>query len=125
MHILKYKKGLLSLLIFIFIIFFLIIQYNFSMPCIFKKFLGISCPTCGMTSAFLCILNLNFTCAIYQNPLSILLFIGLIIILILLFSDFIKNTSDGMQKILSFFSKHAWLIIIILIINMIYKNIIN
>ena len=40
-----------------------LLLYFLGAECIFKKFLGVSCPGCGMTRAFLSALRFDFTAA--------------------------------------------------------------
>lgn len=69
----KLIKTVVQLVAVIFIIFLL---YH----CPFSFFLGISCPGCGMTRAFLSLLQFDFAQAFYYHPLF-----PLVIILVLLY----------------------------------------
>ena len=51
------------------------------LPCIFKGVTGIPCPGCGMTRAYLAILQGEFSTAWRYHPFSFLL-IGLIILIV-------------------------------------------
>ena len=43
----------------------------FKVPCFFRFFTGIPCPSCGMTRAFFSLINLNFYESFYYHPLLI------------------------------------------------------
>lgn len=46
----------------------LIRRFVFGGGCLLKDIFGISCPSCGMSRAFWCALNLDFRAAFYYNP---------------------------------------------------------
>lgn len=50
--------------------------------CPFDYFLGIPCPGCGMTRAFLALLRLDFEEAFYYHPLFPLVIVAAVIILL-------------------------------------------
>ena len=45
--------------------------YFFKIPCFFRFFTKIPCPSCGMTRAFLSLMKLNFYESFYYHPLLI------------------------------------------------------
>lgn len=47
----------------------LAVFWAFDIPCIFQHFLGISCPGCGMTRAFISALRLDFKAAFAYHPM--------------------------------------------------------
>ncbi|MCL2840122.1 MAG: DUF2752 domain-containing protein [Defluviitaleaceae bacterium] len=47
-----------------------------SIPCIFKLIFGIPCPACGLTRAFIYLLQFNLSAALRMNILLIPLLIG-------------------------------------------------
>lgn len=47
------------------------ILYFFKVPCFFRFFTGIPCPSCGMTRAFSSLIKLNFRESFYYHPLLI------------------------------------------------------
>ena len=55
-----------------------ILQF-FGITCPIKFMTGISCPSCGMTRAYLSLLRLDFKSAYYYHPLFVLPALGLII----------------------------------------------
>lgn len=94
-----------------------ILKYtNFSVPCIFKHFLHIPCPGCGLTRAFREILKLNFIKAFSYNYLSIIILIVLIILNIAMVIDIIKDKNIT-NKIINKITKYSYIIIILLIIS--------
>lgn len=56
-------------ILFLLIIF--AILYFFKIPCFFRFFTGIPCPSCGMTRAFLSLITLDFHESLCQHPLLI------------------------------------------------------
>lgn len=44
-----------------------VIMYVFSIPCLFKALLGIECPGCGMTRAYISLFRLDFRQAFAYN----------------------------------------------------------
>jgi hypothetical protein len=46
---------------------FILADIDICIPCIFKTFLGVSCPGCGLTTAFISLIELNFTKAYESN----------------------------------------------------------
>ncbi len=41
-------------------------------PCLWKSIFGIECPGCGLTTAFICLLKLNFKNAVETNWLILI-----------------------------------------------------
>lgn len=74
------KKDRKSLLVFIVMVSIIygILQF-FGITCPIKFMTGISCPSCGMTRAYLSLLRLDFKSAYYYHPLFVLPALGLII----------------------------------------------
>ena len=64
----KQKLWLLLLLLAYFGATYLV-MYRTGISCVFQHFLGIPCPGCGMTRAFLCLTRLDFAGAWRYNPL--------------------------------------------------------
>jgi len=75
----------------IFLFVFLIVTDIYTCP--FKLILGIPCPGCGMTRAFMALLQFRFADAWNLNILSIPVFFGILLVSGLLFYDRIFNTS--------------------------------
>lgn len=62
------KKHIIYIL-FLFFIFFVL--YFFKIPCLFRFFTKIPCPSCGMTRAFFSLINLNLLDSFYYHPLLV------------------------------------------------------
>ncbi|MBR5322546.1 MAG: DUF2752 domain-containing protein [Clostridia bacterium] len=61
----KFKNNLISCGL---IITMVIGMYFFDIKCIFKNFFKIPCPSCGITRAWICVLNFNIEKAFEFNP---------------------------------------------------------
>lgn len=61
----KYRKLNLISILFIVVIYLLITRFT----CLVKFITGFPCPSCGITRAYKCVLNLNFSGAWNYNPL--------------------------------------------------------
>lgn len=74
-----------------YVIFSVLIDILFAIdiqiPCVWKTFLGINCPGCGLTTSFKNFITLDFSAAYGANPL---LFFVLPIILYCLYIDFLR-----------------------------------
>lgn len=91
-------------------------------PCPFNNILKIRCFGCGLTRAFIEILNLNFKSAFYYNVLSIPLFICIVLYYLLSLFDIIfdKNYIIYIENILSksyMYPIYAAVIIISTVLN--------
>ena len=117
------NKKYINILVLSICIIFLVFIAIFPVGCIFTRLTGIYCPSCGMTRAFKAILHFNFIEAFSLNILSIPLFIFLIIFIINLLIDIFKKRYSFISKLLNFFSKYYFIVIILLIISFIYNNI--
>lgn len=102
-------------------VLYLYLKMNIIIPCLFLKFFHLKCPTCGMTRAFLAILDLDFSLALYYNLLSIPLFILIIIVDIMMIYDIITNQKRT-NHFLNQIAKHYIFIIILLLGNMLINN---
>lgn len=112
--------GILSILgILFYIVFFSGNEFN----CIFKENLGIYCPACGMTRAFIEIMNFNLLAALSYNLLSVPLFLCIIYSIFALIIDIITGKTKFLDGLLSFFKDYYWLIIILLFVNMLVNNV--
>lgn len=87
----KRNKSFLIPVTGIFLFVFLIVTDIYTCP--FKLILGIPCPGCGMTRAFMALLQCRFVDAWNFNILSIPLFFGILFVSGLLLYDRIFNTS--------------------------------
>lgn len=102
---------------------YLVVTGKFHMECLFKKIFHISCPGCGLTRAFISIINLDFISAFKYNIIGIPLFICIIIYSIILVYDVITGKNISNKLILYIFNKYYILIICLFIISMIINNI--
>lgn len=105
------------------ILLFLILQYIFHFPCLFKKWLGVSCPACGLTRSIESIFNFDFVSCFEFNFLGIPVFVLIFFVSFLLLKDFIYNDNSGMVYIFFVFKKFWWLFLIFLFISFVFNNI--
>ena len=110
------KKKILILLSYLGLIFLFFFYSKLHIPCIFKKIFHIPCPSCGMTRAFISIINLNFETAIHYNMLSIPTFLTFTIIFITNIIDIIFK-KQYLNNIINLIIKHYHIIILLLIIS--------
>ena len=115
-NLLTKKNKILILLSYLGLILIFLLYTNLHIPCIFKKIFHIPCPSCGMTRAFISIINLNIKNAISYNILSIPLFLTLIIIFITNILDIIFK-KQYLNRIINIIIKHYYIIILLLLIN--------
>ena len=114
------RKNIIILTI---LITFLLILSIIPATCLFKKVTGIYCPACGMTRAFISILNFNFLDALYFNILSIPLFISIAYFSLRLVIDLIKNEFVFIPNLLEFFKNYYWIFLILIFISCFFNNI--
>lgn len=114
----RLKNGLILIVLISFLCFISIMPVT----CVFQAVTGIFCPACGMTRAFLAILNFNFLEACYQNLLSIPLFIFLVFSVFMLVKDFIQNRFSYIHHVLCFLEQHPIIILALLIISFVFNN---
>lgn len=97
-------------------------MFNCSL-CPVKNFLGISCFGCGLTRAFICILEFDFISAIEYNVLSLPLFFGIVFYVLIFILDILLS-KNNIQKIDNFLSKKYMYVVYIvaLIISLYYNN---
>ncbi len=115
------KNRTKNFLILFILILFLIFVMNVPVTCIFKYVTGISCPACGMTRAFISILQFRFFDAFFLNILSIPLFLFIIISILILIIEIFQNKFNYIPKILNFLGKYWYIIIILLILSFIWN----
>lgn len=121
----KYKNIVINVIILsILVIFYILIYYfNINMECIFKKITGISCPACGLTRGFNELFHFNLLLATKCNILTIPLFIFIVISVIWILFDILKNKNSYTTNIINFFNKYYIYILVILIVTLIVNNI--
>lgn len=101
----------------IFILGFLaVFIFNIPMPCIIKRSIGISCPSCGITRSFYSILRLDFVSAIKYNILGIPLFIFFLISFIVILVDIILNKDTYLKNMNKILQNKVFIIILFLLI---------
>lgn len=110
---------LLILVIFCYVIFF----SGIKLECIVKSNLGIYCPACGMTRAFIEIMEFNVLNSLSYNVLAIPLFLFIVYSVIALIIDTIKGEDKYIKNILNIFKDYYLIIIVLLIISMLINNI--
>lgn len=115
-------NRLKNFVILILLISFLCFVALMPVTCLFKTVTGISCPACGMTRAFIALLHFQFSKAVYQNILSIPVFIFIFYMIIRLFIDIIKNQFTYIPNLLNFLGKHYVFILILLLISFLFNN---
>ena len=98
------------------------------MPCLIKRSIGISCPTCGLTRGFLAIFDLDFYSALKYNILSVPFLLFFVISFIWLLIDVIRDKSTFFTKMNKILSDKKVLIILFAVIIIAtvlnnYKNI--
>ena len=114
-----------SILILIFVIYYIFAIYGISLHCVFKTYFNLECPACGMTRAFKSILKFDFVNAFLYNILSIPIAIIVVISIVTLISDLITGKNRFITGIKNFFTNYYILIITALVISFIYNNIVR
>ncbi len=118
-------KRLKNLLILFSIIIFvsIAISSKIKLVCVFKKYLNINCPGCGLTRAFKSILSFDLITATKYNVLSIPLFICMIIFIFSVIKDIVLNKETTIVFLNNIFKRHCVILLIIIFITMIINNI--
>ena len=118
-------KRLKNLLILFSIIIFvsIAISSKIKIVCVFKKYLNINCPGCGLTRAFKSILSFDLITATKYNVLSIRLFICMIIFIFSIIKDIVLNKETTIVFLNNIFKRHYVILLIIIFITMIINNI--
>ena len=118
-------KRLKNLLILFSIIIFvsIAISSKIKLVCVFKKYLNINCPGCGLTRAFKSILSFDLITATKYNVLSIPLFICMIIFIFSIIKDVVLNKETAIVFLNNIFKRHCVILLIIIFITMIINNI--
>lgn len=109
-----------KILLFIFVIFFalgyiLISCHIFGKSCPFRILFGISCPTCGMTRAFVSLIHLDIKSAFYYHPLFFTAPVFLLIFYAVIFNKYMKLAKD--LFLITFI-----LLLILYVIRIIFKS---
>lgn len=117
----RFKNILILLFVILFIL--IVISGTIKLDCIFKKLFNISCPGCGLTRSFRALLRLNIITSFKYNIFGPILFIIIIIGIIFLIKDIIKNEDKAIKYTYKILNKYYYIVIICLIISMIINNI--
>lgn len=118
-------KRCKNILILLFGLLFvsIVISGTINFECIFKKLFNISCPGCGLTRSFRSILKFDIISSFKYNIFGPILFIIIIIGIIFLIKDIIKNEDKTIKYTYKILNKYYYIVIICLIISMIINNI--
>lgn len=90
--------------------------------CPFKQIFHIACPGCGLTRAIRELISFNFIKSFKMNILGIPITIIIILSIIFIIKDIIKDENKYILTITKLVKKYYILIIIILIVTMILNN---
>ena len=102
-----------------FILGILFIILDIIYVCPFNYYFHIPCPGCGMTRAFKLILQGNILASLQYNLLAIPLFIFIILSMIFLVVDIIKNQTEYLAYIERISQKYGvWIILAVLVVWM-------
>ncbi|MBR7132083.1 MAG: DUF2752 domain-containing protein [Clostridia bacterium] len=63
------RRGFWLFLIISYFVVTIFVMDSLGVGCVFRDLCGFPCPGCGMTSAFLSLLQLDFSAALRYNPL--------------------------------------------------------
>lgn len=96
------KKEILHNIICLILVLILYYAATWSTGCPIRYILGISCPGCGMTRAWLAVLRLDFAAAFSYHPLFLLGPLAIMIIIFHPWIDFKKWRWVGILLILLF-----------------------
>ncbi len=65
----KKQVKISNICIVVFIVCFFVCAYFLGFECVFKKYLHIICPGCGMTRAVKALVHLDFASAFFYHPM--------------------------------------------------------
>ena len=118
-------KRLKNLLILFSITVFvsIAISSKIKLVCVFKKYLNINCPGCGLTRAFRSILSFDLITAAKYNILSIPLFACMIIFIFSIIKDIVLGKETTIMFLNNTFKRHYIILLVIIFITMIINNI--
>lgn len=108
----KNEKILIGSFFSLILLIFLLCFGKIDFICVFKKYLGISCPGCGLTRAFTSILTGNILKSFSYNILAFFIFLLGIVFFIMIIYDLIKK-DNVFEKTIIFIFSH-WSILLIL-----------
>ncbi|MEG0872796.1 MAG: DUF2752 domain-containing protein [Clostridia bacterium] len=114
-------KNVLMLIVLV-ITFYLIFLSGMSIPCLFKQWIGIACPGCGMTRAFNEIIHFNILGAFKYNILAVPLFIFIVYGVIVILYDIITGKRLFIDITLNFFKDNYIFIILSVFLSFVINN---
>lgn len=104
------------------IFLFLILQYIFRFPCVFRETFGFFCPACGLTRSIESLLSFDFVSSFSYSIIGVPVLSLILFAVILLSKDFIQNSTSGQEFIFSFFKKFWLIFLVLLILSFFYNN---
>lgn len=122
---LKNRGVALAICLAIFAVYYVFQIYGLSANCIFKKYLKISCPACGLTRAFKALFKLDIYTAFRYNILSVPIAIILCIAICNLCFDIVTGKNTFTQRLKHFVSNYYILIILGIGISFVYNNVVG
>lgn len=117
----RFKNILILLFGSIFIL--IAVSGKLKLDCIFKELFSISCPGCGLTRSFRSLFRFDIISSFKYNIFGPILFVILVIGVIFLIKDIIKNEDKTIKYTYKLLSKYYYIVIICLIISMIINNV--
>lgn len=108
--------------ILLFIVLYILTKIFDCSLCLIKNLFGISCPGCGLTRAFICIVNFDFVSSIRYNVLSVPLFLGIVIYVVTLIFDILLSKNNIRKTELFLSKKYMYLVYIIILALSMYVN---
>ena len=117
----RFKNILILLFGSIFIL--IAVSGKLKLDCIFKELFSISCPGCGLTRSFRSLLKFDIISSFKYNIFGPILFVILVVGVIFLIKDIIKNEDKTIKYTYKLLSKYYYIVIICLIISMIINNV--
>ena len=115
------SQKILILAIYIGLVLIFLFCLKFPVQCLFKKFFHIFCPGCGLTRAFISILNFKFLESFKYNILAMPLFGFLIIVFILNLYDLLFN-KNYLVIFVNKIAQNSFLILIMIFISFVINN---
>jgi len=96
------------------IYYYLHIEYNLTIPCLFYKISGFYCPGCGVTRMLFSIINLDLYQAFRYNPL---IFTMLPFVIIYIIDTCIKWLNNKNNYMYLKINNKTWIIVLIITIS--------
>jgi len=111
----KNEKILISLFFGTGILIFLLCSHIIVFPCVFKQIFSISCPGCGLTRSFCCLLSGDFVGSFSYHILGIPIFlIGILFFCLIVYDLFFQK--HVFENVIVWMLGHwVWLLVIVFI----------